>query len=213
MKICLTCDTIFQREPYYLNTVNYDGITPCPIHNCYGEVVDIDDNFFEAIRTLNRLDYRTKFCCSGHTWSNSAYICFEEGIVEQSFPNLPHGFTPDKDQSHGLLIRSSSKGTTTSEQLISLAEIASELTNWTESLGQSKIIRGSFKLKKKTDAKEFAEKMFSTLNLLLYEYKMIDSVSFIEFDLTIAPLRLKSYTKELRKFASENGETLRIETF
>jgi hypothetical protein len=65
---------------------------------CSGELVEIDENFIEAIILLNKKRYYTDFCCSGHPNSkdcHDAYISFKNDII---LPYLPNGYMYDKDR-------------------------------------------------------------------------------------------------------------------
>jgi hypothetical protein len=64
---------------------------------CDGNLVEIDENFIEAIILLNKKGYYTMFCCAGHPNPkdvHSAYIMFEDGSI---LPYLPKGYLYDKD--------------------------------------------------------------------------------------------------------------------
>jgi hypothetical protein len=65
---------------------------------CGCELVEIDENFIEAIILLNKKGYYTCFCCSGHPNNKDcyhAYISFEDGLI---LPNLPSKYMYDKDR-------------------------------------------------------------------------------------------------------------------
>jgi len=64
---------------------------------CGGELVEIDENFIEAIILLNAKGYYTRFCCAGHPNPkdvHNAYIAFDDG---KSLPYLPKEYKYDKD--------------------------------------------------------------------------------------------------------------------
>jgi hypothetical protein len=65
---------------------------------CGGELVEIDENFIEAIILLNEKGYYTDFCCSGHPNAkdcHDAYISFESDVI---LPYLPTEYLYDKDR-------------------------------------------------------------------------------------------------------------------
>ena len=65
---------------------------------CGGELVEIDENFIEAIILLNKKGYYTRFCCAGHPNTkdvHQSYIMFEDGSL---LPYLPKGYLYDKDR-------------------------------------------------------------------------------------------------------------------
>lgn len=70
-------------------------------NECKCKVVDnfvnIDDRIYEAIRNLNLLGYKTKFCCEGHTDNGSiqAYVFFDWDKGQQMFDSLPEGWRFD----------------------------------------------------------------------------------------------------------------------
>lgn len=61
------------------------------------QFVEIDDRIYKAIRNLNLLGYKTKFCCEGHTDNGSiqAYIFFDWDKGQQMFETLPEGWLFD----------------------------------------------------------------------------------------------------------------------
>lgn len=65
------CRTIFE------NNVNY---SQCPIRNCCGDLMDIDDAIYPHLKVLWALGYETLFSCSGHPGhetDRSMYIMFD----------------------------------------------------------------------------------------------------------------------------------------
>lgn len=63
----------------------------CPLPECQGEVVPIDDDMATTILLLNEKGYTTRNCCSGHVGNScpSTYIQFFDQI---EFPTKPKGF-------------------------------------------------------------------------------------------------------------------------
>lgn len=73
----------------------------CPSYGCSGkaELFTIDELMIPAIRNLNRLGYKTAFCCSGHHIMDErpesdryGYICFKD---KYDFKTLPEGWYLD----------------------------------------------------------------------------------------------------------------------
>ena len=64
----------------------------CPLPECEGEVVPIDDDMATTILLLNDKGYMTRNCCSGHVGDScpSTYIQFFNQI---EFATTPKGFT------------------------------------------------------------------------------------------------------------------------
>jgi hypothetical protein len=85
MKVCNLCGVVFKDDilTQYVN---------CPIRDCPGEIIEIDENLFEVYRLLQEKGYCTKNCCSAHSISNppQTYIQF---CGEVDFPELPAGFS------------------------------------------------------------------------------------------------------------------------
>jgi hypothetical protein len=88
MKTCLYCNHIFER--YIELTEGSD----CPLHNCCGEVIEIDDSILHTIQILNKKGYKTACCCSGHTWGPDPYIAFVDSVSCKSISSLPKNFKP-----------------------------------------------------------------------------------------------------------------------
>ena len=89
MKICVVCESIFKDYAIFV-----EG--NCPLRNCCGEVIEIDENLYEAYKLLNEKDYMTTYCCSGHSYDEvdgcnavNTYISF---YGEVNFAKLPIGF-------------------------------------------------------------------------------------------------------------------------
>ena len=63
--LCLKCHEIydFNKRYYSLNNIDY---TICPKTNCLGKVVEIDELMLPIIIKLNKLNFKTTYCCSGH---------------------------------------------------------------------------------------------------------------------------------------------------
>ena len=100
---CPDCGNIFNGE--YLRTDLYSRYEmPCPISNCNGNAFEIDDLMIPVIKVLNEKGYTTKFCCSGHYDHDVSfgYLWFEEWV---ELPNIPKGFSIDKDIKVGICIR------------------------------------------------------------------------------------------------------------
>ncbi len=71
----------------------------CPIDDCGGDVVEIDELIAPTIVMLNQKGYITKYCCSGHFYKENpvlnTYIYFED-YVELPM-ELPYGFELERD--------------------------------------------------------------------------------------------------------------------
>lgn len=63
--------------------------------DCGSSCIEIDDNIYPAIKRLNLLGYKTKFCCEGHADNHilDIYIYFDCMPNEKMFETLPEGWT------------------------------------------------------------------------------------------------------------------------
>lgn len=106
MLVCITCWTVFDRY----SLMPLPGDRPCPIRNCEGPVVEIDENLLYAIRLLNDKFYFTTHCCSGHLTGADhdyvlAYIAFDSEIKEKELLPTPAGWTLETAKGHGPILR------------------------------------------------------------------------------------------------------------
>ena len=88
MKICTFCQSVLVDD--YKDEF-------CPLRECKGRVVNIDESIAPAIIELNTRGYETQFSCSGHF--NRAYldnyIAFAVGV---KIDTAPEGFALEKLQ-------------------------------------------------------------------------------------------------------------------
>lgn len=91
MHACLSCLSVFKPDLISeASQLRPDGI-PCPLSNCSGQVIEIDELILPVIFILNFKGYWTKACCSGHVHHqiSDTYIMFQSGV---ELPDLPQGF-------------------------------------------------------------------------------------------------------------------------
>jgi len=96
MKVCGVCETIFREYAIFI-----EG--HCPLRNCAGQVIDIDDDIYESYKILNAKGYWTIYCCSGHAYETElddfelndvkSYVSFGDDF---DFDYLPEGFIVEK---------------------------------------------------------------------------------------------------------------------
>lgn len=120
--LCTSCFEIFKDElKYSFNfildkfsylfgggsdriTDEFDSGVVCPISNCPGSIIEVDELMLPTIIELNRKGYYTKFCCSGHYYDNcpNLYICFDDSY---DFKNtkLPPGFKCKEDDENSII--------------------------------------------------------------------------------------------------------------
>lgn len=98
MYLCLVCWEAYSRELEY-----------CPKKQCYGDIINIDDDLVPIIVELNEKGYYTQFCCSGHSYNGTeeshprTYILFDGMIKLEYFPAPPSGFNI-KNESDGRVV-------------------------------------------------------------------------------------------------------------
>ena len=100
---CSDCGEIYDSA--LLRTDLYSAYNmPCPKTGCSGSMFEVDELMLPTIKILNEKGYTTKFCCSGHYYHSpsSGYLWFEEWV---ELPNLPKGFSIDKNTKVGICIR------------------------------------------------------------------------------------------------------------
>ena len=90
INICDECFTHFH------DFVSSDYI--CPIHNCGGTIIEVDELISQTLIELWKKGYITEYSCSGHLYKDwfQCYIRFGEVLnTEELNVNIPDGFTYD----------------------------------------------------------------------------------------------------------------------
>ena len=135
MNICDTCGAIFKNSVF---TTYCDSFGNCPLRECYGYLIEIDENLYEAYKVLNEKGYITRNCCSAHSFSErpKTYIQFSG---RYSFPSLPTGFKVEmRNDESGDCITTISK--TLNKEMVStdlqrkIWKTAQDVLNWSEKL-------------------------------------------------------------------------------
>lgn len=93
MYICKECKNVYVAKSLRDKKV-------CPIGNCFGDLVEIDDALAPIIQMMWQKDIHTKFCCSGHpasfNSSGNCYIIFDlakSGCkIHETIKNMKHLF-------------------------------------------------------------------------------------------------------------------------
>ena len=134
--MCPECGSVYYAHMLKeMNTTHPDYEWYCPNYDCFGaELFTIDELMIPTIRRLNKLGYKTEFCCSGHDRAGlhkeHGYIKFQYGCMPDS---VPLGWYVDKDQKYAIFgvdtIRSS---------IDSLAESIQNLEDWVNHLSRKK---------------------------------------------------------------------------
>ena len=118
---------------YSDSTTYYHAYISCPDITCDSGGYDseglfeIDELMIEPISILNRCGYKTKFCCSGHTYTSQSesYIYFES---EEYMPQtLPKNWSKDNSKP---IIRANIKGKTILERRKSISNNINSLLQW-----------------------------------------------------------------------------------
>lgn len=104
----------------------------CPLPECEGEVVPIDDDMTTTILLLNDKGYMTRNCCSGHVGDScpSTYIQFFNRI---EFQTKPKGFTVETGKSTTIRKTHDSKADPVKLQK-SIWKACADLLDWAEKL-------------------------------------------------------------------------------
>lgn len=159
MKICLECNNLFFRD-----FVSMQG-SGCPILNCSGEIVDIDDNILYPITVLNQKGYSTEFSCAGHTWGHDTYLLFSSIVHPNAFQSLPKNFSSEIVNNYNLKIfRSIPEGSVAVRQKC-LMESSVALIEWAEKLSYSVYFTAEFILREGADLVDFQKRVEQKLNL------------------------------------------------
>ena len=161
MKICTNCGRDFDFSAKYV----YGSM--CPTSGCDGTIVDLDENIYETISTLNGKGYGTRESCSGHTYKNKkiAYLLLHPLVNPRIFQTLPRKFVKDPKNPWKITRAISAKDTL--QQLKEIGEAAYDLLEWAISLPHPMDIIAKFE-HSVPDDRAFMNKIISKFNL---EYK------------------------------------------
>lgn len=89
MHVCMDCYEYYDHK--FLKR-DVQDMYVCPKTSCSGDVVEIDELIAPTIILLNQKGYITKYCCSGHWYSecSTPYIYFYDFVELPEI--LPYGF-------------------------------------------------------------------------------------------------------------------------
>lgn len=140
MKVCNDCYTVFDDYINYKSCCFDDEL--CPIRSCNGKIIDIDENFIESYKLLNKKGYVTMFCCSAHSFDSlpNTYIVFNNEDESLEFPNLPKGFIAEDgelgdEKTKCITLRKYHKRNISSVKLQKeIWETAQDILKWVEKL-------------------------------------------------------------------------------
>ena len=194
MKICFKCNTLFERH------FDLGLIKVCPVKDCYGDVVEIDDNIFHPIQTLNNKGYITDFCCSGHLWGGSPYIVFDEMVNKNCFDTYPGGFLPSEFGTKAYISRTIKNKDVLFKQR-ELNKSAYELLKWSEELSVAKIMSVSFSPKNNLRNDSLVKMIEFELNLFYLSDFTIEGVLSYDFVSIVTPDTAITLSKKIKDFA------------
>jgi hypothetical protein len=204
MKTCLECNTLFKRD------VDLTRTTACPLEDCDGEIVEIDDNILLVILKLNHKGYRTDYCCAGHPWSYRPYILFASNVHPESFSSLPKNFNSEITDDNRLHLFRNMAAEGEIERQKCIMESSIHLMEWVEDLPHASLVKVEFILNEGTDLLEFEDMVRKALNLEVEKFSPIDEgqtrANFFTFtgsDRTIPLSRqIKTFASEMSIFVS-----------
>ena len=64
---------------------------------CGSDAFEIDNSILPVIAKLNKIGFKTEFCCEGHSFEEAAYICFDSKVSLENI-ELPHMWIRDKSE-------------------------------------------------------------------------------------------------------------------
>jgi hypothetical protein len=133
MKVCLSCYNILvddYKEDF------------CPLRECQGPAVNLDENIVPAIIKLNKKNYKTIFSCSGHPTREylDCYIAFDESI---DIDSSPEGFILQKFQDENMVVHNVIRSNisdedwaliSTEDRIRKIADLNISILKWAEAL-------------------------------------------------------------------------------
>lgn len=132
---CPDCDNVFKDR--VVNSYGDPYYAECPMGDCDGQLIHLDEMIYPTIRLLNKKGWITRYCCSGHIYGKiqQAYIYFEPKYVKE-LPSLPKGFVLD-EKIDDPIIRSTNKNS--SDNPLPIYRNASILYKWAKELPENPI--------------------------------------------------------------------------
>ena len=84
--MCSECHDLYSVRHINFEPDGLWDVGKCPKYGCYGTLVEIDEMIAPMIRDLNKKNYETMFCCSGHPGSEMDFYSY---ISFKNAPNAP----------------------------------------------------------------------------------------------------------------------------
>jgi hypothetical protein len=204
MKICFKCNTLF--ESYF--DIGFEK--GCPIKDCFGDVVEIDDNIFHPVRTLNEKGYITAFCCSGNLWKSNPYIVFDDIVNKDCFCDYPNNFVQDESGSR-VVIRRPINSIEVLERQKELNEATYSLLEWAEKLPIAKDFDVIFIDVKPDDEEQFIKMMQNKFSLFYCDKRSAGNDEVYTFETILSSSKVDSFSKKLKAEAKRNGWRIYME--
>lgn len=205
MKTCLKCYNLFNR---HTDLMPY---SPCPIFQCDGKVVEIDDNILQTIIELNQKGYPTEFCCAGHTWGNDPYIVFENGVYINAFPNLPKAFKSEIIHTGALRIYKSIRSSSIIETQKQLMDASIDLMEWSGRLKPSMLLMAYFELNDQAKLSEIKNEIQQRFSITTGLSEMKDGTKGLILSTLISLKSAKILERKIKSFANEKGVPVSVD--
>jgi hypothetical protein len=132
--VCMSCYRIFDNRN--LKVWNEQFI--CPVKECLGEVIELDEMITPTIIMLNKKGYMTSYCCAGHIDKNCGYISFhyyddmdEEMFLPKGYPEWTYRFPQEKSDVFRWKFESEDF---TGERIKEIGEVHKMIYNWAAEL-------------------------------------------------------------------------------
>jgi hypothetical protein len=138
VKLCDTCSTVFKDNIFVTYCESFNN---CPLRDCIGNIIEIDENLYEAYKILNEKGYSTRYCCSAHSFKEQPFM-YIQFYGNYAFQNLPVGFkfenniiTEDNFRFHTTTITKKFNRDLSSVKLqVRIWKAAQDILKWAEAL-------------------------------------------------------------------------------
>ncbi len=195
MYTCIKCGTNFNRD----RKIGIKNL--CPINNCSGKIVEIDDSLSLTIHLLNKKGYATLESCAGHTWGGNTYITFNSNI---RISGIPKQFKSKFDPSGRLIISKASSASSAIERLKSINNAALGLLEFATIVPSAIEVLVQFEVKRKKSKTNIRQKVAEQLHL--FDFCEYDKGRGENYQTTVyvSPELMQSLENIIEKFATAN---------
>ena len=142
MLVCLNCNELYDKLKVEFD--HHKDWNWCPKLNCGSKIIEVDELFVPIIIELNKKNYLTEFCCSGHIHEGhcgciESYISFNvvysDIYIDIFEKNLPVNYELETNENSMITIRRRfDYNKTINELLKDICDNAINVTNWAEAL-------------------------------------------------------------------------------